>query len=315
MIEYLDCRRVQERLEAYVDGELALADQVHVEAHLRWCETCAARVDDYRLIGQMVRRGAQRSEEDERALTGMRIAVAARVRSDRERTFAWRWRSAFDDRRLVWPAVGATLAVVFGVGVALAVLRVAADERPESLAAMIGTLSQPGTERNPLIPIAVSSIEWARQTGRMLENRSSGGVSIPRVIDDGATFGAIPEDESEFTVAAVVNREGRVANYSVLRASQPAGRPRPGRTVASVQDAVRQSRFRPAQMPTGEAVAVNLIWVIVHQTVKGSTAVERSARPATRRVKVPVPEPLTIERPDAIDEPAAEPLAPESPTA
>ena len=37
MIPYLDCRAAQDMLEAFVDDELSVPDQVALEAHLRWC--------------------------------------------------------------------------------------------------------------------------------------------------------------------------------------------------------------------------------------------------------------------------------------
>ena len=55
MIPYLDCRAAQELLEAFIDGELAVADQVALESHLRWCTVCAARVEDVQLIGVSLR--------------------------------------------------------------------------------------------------------------------------------------------------------------------------------------------------------------------------------------------------------------------
>ena len=32
-----------------------MADQLAVESHLRWCDTCALRVEDMRLIGASLR--------------------------------------------------------------------------------------------------------------------------------------------------------------------------------------------------------------------------------------------------------------------
>jgi hypothetical protein len=279
---YLDCPNARTKLTALVDGELPLGDQVVLEAHLRWCVTCAARVSDSRLIGSAIRVGARTIEhEDERALAAMRGAVLTRVGSERQVSLAQRLRDACDDRRLLWPALGGTVALAIGITLALGVLRMAAEEQPESLAAMLGAMSTPGSERNPLNPATAPSFGRPVELGKPFENRSSMGVSIPRVLDDAALFSSSASAESEFTVAAVVNREGRVANYAVLRSSQ-----QPGAGVAAgvdlVQDAVRLSRFEPAQTPTGEAVAVNLIWVIVHQTVKparqASTAVVRPHR-------------------------------------
>src|SRR4029450_4832543 len=51
MIPYLDCRAARLLLEAFVDGELSVHDQVALESDLRWCPVCGARVGDVRGIG------------------------------------------------------------------------------------------------------------------------------------------------------------------------------------------------------------------------------------------------------------------------
>ena len=295
MTPYLDCPNARTKLTALVDGELPLTDQVALDAHLRWCVSCAARVSDSRLIGSAIRLGVHTIEqEDDMALAAMRSAVLTRVGSERQVSFAQQFRDVFEDRRLLWPALGGTVALVIGVTLALGVLRLAAEEQPESLAALLGAMSTPGSERNPLNPATAPSFGRPVELGKPFENRSSLGVSIPRVLDDAALFAAPASPESEFTVAAVVNRHGRVANYAVLRSSQRALGAGRLSDADMVQDAVRLSRFEPAQTPSGEAVAVNLIWVIVHQTVKpapqASTAVIRPHRPLS-----PVtPDPATV---------------------
>ena len=55
MIPYVGCEHARELLEAFLDGELSVTDQVAVESHLRWCRTCTAHVDDLRLLGGTVR--------------------------------------------------------------------------------------------------------------------------------------------------------------------------------------------------------------------------------------------------------------------
>ena len=40
MTRYIGCETARELLDEFVDGELPMADQVMVEAHLRWCRTC-----------------------------------------------------------------------------------------------------------------------------------------------------------------------------------------------------------------------------------------------------------------------------------
>ncbi len=69
----------------------------------------------------------------------------------------------------------------------------------------------------------------------------------------------------------VVNREGRIANYELLKSERAAHRRRAARfgtPTEMVLDAVRQSRFAPAQTPVGRTVAVNMVWLIVMTTVQ-----------------------------------------------
>ena len=71
MIRYLGCDAARELLQPFVDRELPVAEQVELEAHLRWCETCAARVEDLQLIGaalRVVSRGAAVHPEDEASM-------------------------------------------------------------------------------------------------------------------------------------------------------------------------------------------------------------------------------------------------------
>jgi anti-sigma factor RsiW len=58
MMTYVGCEYAREHLDAFVDGELSVDEQVAVESHLRWCRTCAARVEDMQLIGNSIRLGS-----------------------------------------------------------------------------------------------------------------------------------------------------------------------------------------------------------------------------------------------------------------
>jgi anti-sigma factor RsiW len=64
MIPYLGCQGARDMLEPFVDGELPVSEQVALEAHLRWCDTCRARVEDIRLIGSALRLGSDASAAD-----------------------------------------------------------------------------------------------------------------------------------------------------------------------------------------------------------------------------------------------------------
>lgn len=274
MTRYIGCETARELLDAFVDGELPVADQVMVEAHLRWCQTCRAHVEDLALIGGAVRLGSpsvQANAGDERALAAMQDAVLGRIGAEREQSFAVRVRELFADMHLLWPALGASFAVFVCLCGVFTVLQMTSDEHPDSLAAMIATMSDPGSEQNPL--------------------RLDNTVVIPRGLDDGPMLD-VSDEEAVFAFATTVSRDGRIANYELLRSQRdvsPAQRDRTrhDREVAVLFDAVKQSRFEPAQALTGRgrSVAVNMVWLIARTTVKGS------AREADVVTAAPVPVP------------------------
>ena len=270
MIPYVGCEYAREHLDAFVDGELSVDEQVAVESHLRWCRTCAARVEDVQLIGDSIRLGSLASRaDDEEAQTVRHVhsSVLIRVRAEEELSFGARFRDMFTDMRLLWPALGATSAVTVGLALALSVLHSTTLERPESLATMIDSLAEPGGERNPLMPGNSARVD--RLIGYVDSDRA-GGISMPRALDDGAGFESIPEEDATFAVAAVVSRDGRIANYELLN-SERSGRKAHNlhaNDVEMLDAAVRQSRFAPAQTPVGRAVAVNMVWLIVMTTVQ-----------------------------------------------
>jgi len=294
MIPYVGCEYARARLDGFVDGELPVADQVAVESHLRWCRTCAARVEDLQLIGESIRLASpapQVTAEDTRAVSVMHASVLMRVIAEEEQAFATRFREMFTDMRLLWPALGATVAVTICLGVALSVLQRASLERPESLATMLETLANPGAERNPLMPGNNARIDPFFL--KYVDSDRGGGISLPRALDDGSVFEGIPDQEAMFAVATVVSREGRIANYELLKSEwtgqRVGGKDRAihANDVEAVLDAVRQSRFAPAQTPVGRAVAVNMVWLIVVTTVqttepRTSVRVSPAVAPAVR---------------------------------
>ena len=101
-------------------------------------------------------------------------------------------------------------------------------------------------------------------------------------------------------MAMVVNREGRITNAELLnseRSGAKAERAVHANDVEAVLDAVRQSRFAPAQTPIGRTVAVNMVWLIVVTTVQ----------------QTPIPQPVVQATPVVARTrrlPATDPVAP-----
>jgi hypothetical protein len=303
MIPYVGCEYAREHLDAFVDGELAVAEQVAVESHLRWCRTCAARVEDVRLIGDSIRSGSPAQpldHEERRVVNDLHAHVLMRIRTEQELSLASRLRDMFADMRLFWPAIGATAAVALCVGVAFSVLLLATRERPESLAAMIDTLSNPGSERNPLRPGNTARFNSLCEC--YIDSNRAGGISIPRVVDNGAGFEGIANEDAMFAVAAVVDRDGRVSNYEVLSSERMGEREKPvhANDMAKMLDVVRQSRFEPAQTSLGRTVAVNMVWLMVVTTVQTPPAPRATT---TVRVTPAVHPPAEITPPESLDQP------------
>ena len=303
MTPYVGCNYAQERLEGLLDDELSVDEQVLVESHVRWCRTCAARIEDFQLIRTSIRVGPpnlSQLAQVEPALSAVYSRVLMRVRAERDQAFRVRVGELFTDMRLLWPALGATMAVLVCLSVAFGVLKSTSIERPESLATRLEAMN-PGSESNPLRPDNNARID--RYFDKFVDSNRAGGISIPRVMDDGASVAGIrDQEEAMFTMAMVVSREGRITNAELLnseRSGAKAERAVHANDVEAVLDAVRQSRFAPAQTPIGRAVAVNMVWLIVVTTVQQTPApparpeapvVARTRRlpPADPAVPIPV---------------------------
>jgi hypothetical protein len=306
MIPYIGCEYAREHLNAFVDGELSVDEQVAVESHLRWCRTCAARVEDVQQIGDAIRLGslAPRADDEEaQTLNHLQSSVLIRVRAEEELSLGARFRDMFTDMRLLWPALGATSAVTVGLALALSVLHSTTQERPESLRTMLETLAEPGGERNPLMP--GNSARRDRLFDRYVDSDRAGGISMPRAVDDGGVFESIPEQDATFAVAAVVSRDGRIANYELLKSERRGAGAMHPNDVEMLDAAVRQSRFAPAQTPVGRAVAVNMVWLIVMTTVQTpdprALPVSPSVAPATRIPPVESIEEVPLKRSDRLE--------------
>ncbi|HEY3092079.1 MAG TPA: zf-HC2 domain-containing protein [Vicinamibacterales bacterium] len=284
MIPYLDCRAAQEMLEGFVDGELAVNDQVALESHLRWCRVCAARVEDMQLIGASLRITScalRAADEADDSLMSVQSEVLTRIKTEHEHSMWAQLRGMCIDMRFFWPAVGASMAVAACLCVAVTVVSLTSDENPDSLAGMIQVLANPGSDRNPM------RLDYAM-------------ASPPRALDGGA-LESVPGDEAVFALAAVVTREGRVANYSLLFSERASVRRHDTAVetgdVSSVVNAVNSSRFAPAQGMDGAPVAVNMVWVLARTTVKASA--QAAIDPAPVRL-APAPRPVgTTPKPDS----------------
>jgi anti-sigma factor RsiW len=255
MMHATRCEDVQERLEEFHDEELTIEQRVAIQSHLRDCVTCsllAAELDELR---HSLREAAWNlPDRDAPEAERLPRQVVERLHVEEQLSLRVEVKSWFQDMHLVWAALGATGAMLFCLVGAIGVLHAASQERPGSLAGLITFLANPGSNENPV-----------RLDARMLAPRARADESLP-----------IPADDAVFALSAVVTREGRIQNLELLTGDRPtdATKVRPDVLLAMLQ-AASQMEFEPAKStPTGDPVAVSMVWLLANTTVKGRWADE-----------------------------------------
>lgn len=253
------CDAVHAQLSAFRDGELSVATHMAVRHHLEECEGCRRALDELDELGGLLRGRAalvSMALGEEPARHGLASAVVSRVFAEQQQSWSARLAEAFEDMHLVWAGLCATAAVVLCAGLAAGIVLLApAAERSDSLRAMVSMLASPGTDLEPL-PLAP-------------------GVEVPRVSPEAITPLMLANDLSlaghedvEVAISAVVTREGRIERTQLLE-----GTPNRG-LVQSLEDV---ARFRPASR-AGTPVAVSLVWLVSHTTVRPHMVKPQSSR-------------------------------------
>jgi Putative zinc-finger len=249
------CEGVREHLEAFHDGELPLEAHLAVRAHLDECAGCAYEVDALRRLSE-----AFRDAPVGRTLTppeGWAGSVLEQVQVERQLSWHTWLAHVFDDMHLVWPAIGATAAVVICLFASAGVMQATTVQRPDSLAGVIGYLASPGSNVNParideftMVPRRHESSDWP-----------------------------LAGEDAVLALSTVVTREGRIQSIDVLAAEQARALKVKPEVVLAMIEAASRAQFEPARAG-GAPVAVSMVWLLAHTTVVGSAAdVERLMRP------------------------------------
>jgi anti-sigma factor RsiW len=241
----LSCATVLRRLHAFYDCELAVGDLIAIEAHVHDCPPCARELRELRDVGDALRLAAAPGPADD--WTGLRPGVISRMRAEEHESWTARMRRAFDDMHLVWIGLASTAATCVCAGAVLSMLHFASPERNNSLAAMIMVKSAPsGSDLNP------ASLD--------------GRIQAPSVPHDGIVYATLEsatmQGDSVVPLSAVVTREGRVSGLELLGSGHHLSE------VVAMVDALSRGHLEPAQFG-GSPVAVNLVWLVAHTTVKG----------------------------------------------
>ncbi len=266
----LRCRTARQWLTASHDGELPVARQVALDAHLDDCADCRRLRHDLTAISGALREHATEHRPDELACTGLASRVLESLPAGPCRPLPRRLREAVADgqRLCVMGGVIASM-LVAGLFAAMA-LSFSPPVHPHSLSGFLQGANRLGSNANPL---------------RGFET----GVSLPHVSADTQAAAMLirplpPLVLENLALAAVVTREGELASVEVLgQPSAGAARNVGGRSAAQATEGrhaaapdaeLRRAlsrlasdvRFVPARAG-GAPVAVNVVWLLERTTV------------------------------------------------
>jgi putative zinc finger protein len=279
------CSAARRHLDAYHDQELPLADQIAMERHLRACSECAALLMEMRML-RLAFVASLHSQpplaHDEQL--SFQSSVITRLRAERTAALSTRLENMFEDMRLVYAGLGATAAAVACVLMTFNITQLLADEQPGSLAGVVSALAAKAEHVLPASPLPVIV------DARMLTSISSGLVLAA---DSDLMTG---DAGAEFSLRAVVTREGRVSNVELLhaRSGQPVAPDTvEARVLRPLVSAVAKARFEPASVD-GLPVASNIMLNVPHTTVRATKGpVATNAPPPSKKRAFWVPGAVT----------------------
>lgn len=244
MMHEHSCAYVRERLEAFYDGEVPFHERLAIQDHLTECVACSLAAEELATLGSTLR-GMASEVGELAAVEPLRLTAQVVEQLRVEETLSVRVQviALFQDMHLVWAGIGATVATLICIIGSASVLHAANQERPDSLAGVISMLANPGSNANPV--------------------RLNYDMMAPRAVTDPTI--EMSEEDAEYTLSAVVSREGRVQGVEVINDAQPLGK---RAAVNAMLNEAYRVQFAPAQARTGDAVAVSMVWLVSNTTVK-----------------------------------------------
>ena len=290
MMHEFPCHIVRARLEAFHDGEVPFSERLTIQSHLEDCVSCSLANEELNDLTAALQQMVAETDESTEALH-LSDRVVERLGVEEQFSLASQVNGLFQDMHLVWAGLGASVATIICLIGSASVLHAANQERPDSLAAVISSLANPGSNANPV--------------------RLDADMLLPRPVTDSAI--EMGEEDAAFALATSVSREGRVQGVSVIDQGSRAT----SRVVNAMLNEAYRVQFAPAQARTGNTVAVNMVWLVTNTTVKGRHVDEDLLRRTLRAHTAPQPiGPLPIPTqvvpaPQPQAAPMAKPIVPE----
>ena len=252
----LSCAAARRRLQAFHDRELDVRDQIAVGSHLEWCDHCAAALAELGEVRTLLQAGAaSRPVFTHEEAAAFNANVVNRLKAEDDAAFVTTVRGLFDDMHFVYAGLGAAVAALICMVIVLGMMRFAADERPDSLAAIVNVLATP-LECDSVTDLGETLACRERWAERFQRANASAG------------------QDAVFTLEAELTRHGRLPSLPLLRGRQTtAGQVQ---LIEGLLDMVSRSRLDAAQPVLPGTAQVLLL-------------VERATVRANKPLDVPLP--------------------------
>lgn len=246
----LSCTYVRAELSAYHDEELSVPARIAISEHLADCPSCAVEAEDLHAMRDALRAtGGAMHASWLPSLAGLQSEIVERLEVESAESFTSRARRLIEDPGHVWATAAAAVAgsvcillmAVFGGGLIA---------HPASFAALLNARTQD-------VEILPPSLIMPRANAE--------------AIMPAAVMNQDDEEESVSAFSALITPDGHITDLELLAqeswklaAGAHATNPLP-----DLLAAVATARFEPARVD-GAPVALNVVWLITHQTVRGS---------------------------------------------
>ena len=194
------CDAIRARLDAFHDGELEVGGQVLVREHVENCAACAREYAEMERLRRALRAVPIRREIVIGPPAGWAEGLLEQARVERQLSWHTWLLAVFDDMHFVWPAMGATAAVLVCLLASAQVMQATNEQRPDSLAGVIEYLASPGSNGNPA--------------------RIDGFTKVPRLFESANWPVGMTSEDAVLALSAVVTREGRIQSIEMLAAEQ-----------------------------------------------------------------------------------------------
>lgn len=247
------CEDVGRDLSAYHDEELPVGERIAIAAHLENCPGCAIEANDLASIREAMLLSRHREQVAwGPVLARLQSDVVQRLAAEEKVSFANRLSAILEDRPRALATMGASLAACVLVIFGMCQLGFGTVDHPDSMAALL----------------AQQKNAW--------EGRVEGPVRPPRVkpetIMPAAVMNQGDSDESEAAFSAMVGSDGRLDKLEFLGqyAVDPVEPAVSKRLEADLIAAASTASFQPARRAAGNAVPINVVWVVTHRTVRAA---------------------------------------------